>query len=207
VFEGGFRVPCIIRWPGYVKPGTVENGLFSGLDWLPTLMNAAGNPNITDQLLKGVKLGDRTYKNHLDGYDQMDLLLGKGPSKRHELFYFGGPHLGAVRFDNFKYQFYQQPYGWPGEKTTTDMPSIVNIRQDPFERTPQMRDQSANTGALAYFNDFFGREGWRFVVAQQVVVKLAETAIEFPPMQRPASFNLEAVKEQIQEMIKNHEGR
>jgi len=207
VFEGGFRVPCIIRWPGYVKPGTVENGLFSGLDWLPTLMNAAGNPNITDQLLKGVKLGDRTYKNHLDGYDQMDLLLGKGPSKRHELFYFGGPHFGAVRIDDFKYQFYQQPYGWPGEKTTTDMPSIVNIRQDPFERTPQMRDQSANTGALAYFNDFFGREGWRFVVAQQAVMRLAETAIEFPPMQRPASFNLEAVKEQIQEMIKNHEGR
>jgi len=207
VFEGGFRVPCIIRWPGHVQPGTVENGLFSGLDWLPTLMNAAGNPNITDQLLKGVKLGDRTYKNHLDGYDQMDLLLGKGPSKRHELFYFGGPHLGAVRFDDFKYQFYQQPYGWPGEKTTTDMPTIVNIRQDPFERTPQMRGQTPGTGALAYFNDFFGREGWRFVVAQQVVVKLAETAIEFPPMQRPASFNLEAVKEQIQEMIKNHEGR
>ncbi|HYV71052.1 MAG TPA: arylsulfatase [Pseudolabrys sp.] len=207
VFEGGFRVPCIIRWPGHVQPGTVENGLFSGLDWLPTLMNAAGNPNITDQLLKGVKLGDRTYKNHLDGYDQMDLLLGKGPSKRHELFYFGGPHFGAVRIDDFKYQFYQQPYGWPGEKTTTDMPSIVNIRQDPFERTPQMRDQSANTGALAYFNDFFGREGWRFVVAQQAVMRLAETAIEFPPMQRPASFNLEAVKEQIQETIKNHEGR
>ena len=81
VFEGGFRVPAIIRWPGKVKPGTVENGIFSGLDWLPTLAAAAGNPDITDQLLKGVKLGDRTYKNHLDGYDQTDLLLGKGPSQ------------------------------------------------------------------------------------------------------------------------------
>ena len=81
VFEGGFRVPCIARWPGKIKPGTVENGIFSGLDWFPTLAAAAGNPNITDQLLKGVKLGDRTYKNHLDGYNQMDLLLGKGPSQ------------------------------------------------------------------------------------------------------------------------------
>ena len=78
VFEGGFRVPCIVRWPGKIKPGTVENGIFSGLDWLPTLAAAAGNPNITDQLLKGVKLGDRTYKNHLDGYNQMDLLTGQG---------------------------------------------------------------------------------------------------------------------------------
>jgi arylsulfatase A-like enzyme len=90
---------------------------------------AAGNPNITEQLLKGVKLGDRTYKNHLDGYNQMDLLTGKGPSKRHEIFYFGGASLGALRVDNFKFQFYVQPYGWPGEKTTTDMPSMVNIRQ------------------------------------------------------------------------------
>ena len=104
--EGGFRVPCIIRWPGHVKPGTVENGIFSGLDWFPTFVAAAGNPNITEQLLKGVKLGDQTYKNHLDGYNQMALLEGKGPSARHEIFYFGGPQLGAVRVDNFKYQFY-----------------------------------------------------------------------------------------------------
>ena len=95
VMEGGFRAPCIARWPGKIKPGTVENGIFSALDWFPTLVAAAGNPNITDQLLKGVKLGDRTYKNHLDGYNQLDLLLGKAPSARHEFFYFGGPHLGA----------------------------------------------------------------------------------------------------------------
>ena len=95
----------IIRWPGKIKPGRVENGIFSGLDWLPTLAAAAGNPNITQQLLHGVKLGDRTYKNHLDGYNQMDLLPGKGPSARHELFYFGGPQLGAIRIDDFKFQF------------------------------------------------------------------------------------------------------
>jgi arylsulfatase len=136
IHEGGFRVPCIIRWPGHVKPGTVENGIFSGLDWYPTFVAAAGNPNITEQLLKGVKLGDQTYKNHLDGYNQMALIEGKGPSARHEIFYFGGAQLGAVRVDNFKYQFYTQPDGWPGPKVTTDMPLIYNIRQDPFERTP-----------------------------------------------------------------------
>jgi len=207
VFEGGFRVPCIIRWPGRIKPSTVENGLFSGLDWFPTLCAAAGNPNITQQLLQGVKLGDRSYKNHLDGYNQMDLLTGKGPSARRELFYFGGPTLGAIRIDDFKFQFYQQPYGWPGEKTTTDMPTIINLRQDPFERTPAIRGETLNNQGGGYTNDFYAREFWRFVMVQQEVAKLAQTAIDYPPMQAPASFNLEAVKRQVEELIKSHEGQ
>jgi arylsulfatase A-like enzyme len=207
VFEGGFRVPCIIRWPGKIKPGSVENGLISGLDWFPTLCAAAGNPNITQQLLEGVKLGDRTYKNHLDGYNQMDLLLGKGPSARHELFYFGGPTLGAIRIDDFKFQFYQQPFGWPGEKTTTDMPTIVNLRQDPFERTPSIRGETLNDLGGGYMNEFYAREFWRFVLVQQEVAKLAETAINYPPMQAPASFNLEAVKRHVDEVLKSHEGQ
>lgn len=206
VFEGGFRVPCIVRWPGKIKPGTVENGIFSGLDWFPTLLAAAGNPNITDQLLKGVKLGEQTYKNHLDGYNQLDLLLGKAPSARHEIFYFGGPQLGAVRIDNFKYQFFQQPWGWPGEKVTTDMPTIVNLRQDPFERTPSTRGQSTNDMGGGYMNDFYAREFWRFVAVQKAVEKLALTAIDYPPMQSPASFNLSAIKAKIDETLKQHEG-
>jgi len=206
-FEGAFRVPAIIRWPGHVKPGSVENGIISGLDWLPTLAAAAGNPNITDQLLKGVKLGDRTYKNHLDGYNQLALLEGKGPSARHELFYFSGPQLGALRVDDFKFQFIQQPYGWPGEKIVTDMPGIVNLRQDPFERTPMIRGETPLTGAFGYGNDFYAREFWRFVNVQQEVGKLAQTAIEFPPMQDPASFNLEAIKRQIEKMIQAHAGQ
>jgi arylsulfatase A-like enzyme len=205
-FEGGFRVPAIIRWPNHVKPGTVENGIFSGLDWLPTLADAAGNPNITQQLLKGVTLGDRTYKNHLDGYDQMDLLTGKGPSKRHEILYFGGPHLGAIRIDDFKFQFIQQPYGWPGEKVTTDMPTIVNLRQDPFERTPSVRGESLNDLGGGYMNDFYAREFWRFVVVQKTILQLAQSAIEYPPMQAPASFNLSAIKAQVEAAIKQHEG-
>jgi len=207
VFEGGFRVPCIIRWPGRIKPGSVENGLISGLDWFPTLAAAAGNSNITQQLLQGVTLGDRNYKNHLDGYNQTDLLTGKGPSARRELFYFGGPTLGAIRIDDFKFQFYQQPYGWPGEKTTTDMPTMYNIRQDPFERTPSIRGENLNALGGGYMNDFYAREFWRFVTVQQEVAKLAQTAIDYPPMQAPASFNLEAVKRQVDELIKAHEGQ
>jgi arylsulfatase len=207
VFEGGFRVPAIIRWPGKVKPGTVQNGLFSGLDWFPTLAAAAGNPNVTEQLLKGVNLCDRVYKNHLDGYNQTDLLLGNGPSARHELFYFGGANLGALRIDDFKFQFFQQPFGWPGEKVTTDMPTIVNIRQDPFERTPSLRGQSLNHLGGGYMNDFYAREFWRFVMVQKEVADLAKTAIDYPPMQAPASFNLEAVKRQVEEVIKSHEGQ
>jgi arylsulfatase A-like enzyme len=206
-FEGGFRVPAIIRWPGTVKPGSVENGIMSGLDWLPTLCAAAGNPNITDQLLKGVQLGDRTYKNHLDGYNQMDLLTGKGPSARHELFYFGGPHLGALRIDDFKFQFIQQPYGWPGEKVSTDMPTITNIRQDPFERTSSIRGETLNNLGGGYMNDFMAREFWRFVVVQQYVGKMAQTAIEYPPMQAPATFNLDAIKREVEQAIKAHQGQ
>lgn len=205
--EGGFRAPAIIRWPGKIKPGTVENGIFSGLDWLPTLAAAAGNSDITQQLLNGVQLGDRTYKNHLDGYNQMDLLLGNGPSKRHEVFYFEGPHLGAIRIDDFKYSFFQQPNGWPGEKLTTDMPLIVNLRQDPFERTPSIRGESLNNLGGGYMNDFMAREFWRFVEVQQKVADLAKTAIDFPPMQAPASFNLSAIKAQIDEAMKSHEGQ
>ena len=151
----------------HIKPATVENGIFSGLDWFPTLMAAAGNSNITDQLLKGVKLGDRTYKNHLDGYNQMDLIEGKGPTTRHELWYFGGPKLGALRLDDFKFQFFQQPLGWPGPKVTTDMPGMVNIRQDPFERTPSINGETLNHLGGGYMNDFYAREFWRFVLVQQ----------------------------------------
>ena len=207
VYEGGCRVPCIARWPGRIKPGTVENGIFSGMDWLPTLAAAAGNPNITQQLLQGVTLDGRTYKNHLDGYNQMDLLTGKGPSARHEVFYFAEANLGAIRIDDFKFQFMQQPYGWPGEKVTTDMPTIVNIRQDPFERTPSVRGESLNDAGGGYINDFLAREFWRFVQVQQKVAELAQTAIEYPPMQAPASFNLAAVKEKIDAAMKSHEGQ
>jgi arylsulfatase len=134
-------------------------------------------------------------------------LTGKGPSARHEIFYFGESQLGALRIDDFKFQFYQQPFGWPGEKVSTDMPTIVNLRQDPFERTPSIRGQTLNDQGGGYMNDFMAREFWRFVVVQQRVAELAQTAIDYPPMQAAASFNLAAVKEKIDAAMKSHEGQ
>jgi hypothetical protein len=101
----------------------------------------------------------------------------------------------------------QQPGGWPGPKVQTDMPQLVNLRQDPFERTPMLNGETSATGAWGYGNEFFGREAWRFVAAQQQVMKLALTAVKYPPMQDPASFNLNAVKKQIEDLInKGHHG-
>ncbi len=204
-YEGGFRAPAIIRWPGHVPAGTVENGIISGLDWFPTFVAAAGNPNIKEELLKGKKIGDRTYKNHLDAYNQMDMITGKGPSKRHELYYFGESTLGAVRIDDFKYRFVDQPKGWLGGKVHIDVPTLTNLRLDPFERLDWPENGTLN-GAQNYFS-WFQYEFWRFVFVQEEVAKLAMTAIEYPPMQKGASFNLEAVKEKIEEAMKAHRSR
>ena len=114
VLEGGFRVPCILRWPGKVPAGKVENGLMSGLDWFPTFVAAAGDPNIVEELKKGKKLGDKSYKVHLDGYNQLDFITGKAPSNRNEIFYFAEATLGAVRIGDYKYRFIDQPGGWLG---------------------------------------------------------------------------------------------
>jgi len=196
VMEGGFRAPAILSWPGHVPAGKVENGIFSGLDWFPTLVAAAGNPNIVAELLKGKQLDGQSYKVHLDGYNQMDLITGKGPSARHEIFYFGESTLGAVRFDDFKYRFINQPGGWLGEKTHADVPYLTNLRLDPFERTG-WPENGTKDGSQNYFT-WFQYEFWRFVFVQQQVQKLAMTAVDFPPMQAGASFNLDAVKAQIE---------
>ncbi|TMJ94494.1 MAG: arylsulfatase [Alphaproteobacteria bacterium] len=196
VLEGGFRVPAMIRWPGKVPAGKVENGIISGLDWFPTFVAAAGNPNIVEELKKGKQLGDSIYKVHLDGYNQMDMITGKGPSNRHEVWYFGESELGAVRIDDYKFRFIDQPGGWLGDKTKPDVPYITNLRLDPFERTG-WPDNGTKIGAQQYF-DWFKYEFWRFVFVQQKVEELAMTAVEFPPMQKGASFNLDAIKAKIQ---------
>jgi arylsulfatase A-like enzyme len=195
VLEGGFRVPCILRWPGHVPADTVQNGIFSGLDWLPTFVAAAGNPNVTDELLKGKEIAGRTYKNHLDGYNQLAAITGKGPSLRHEIFYLGESTVGAVRIDDYKFRFIDQPAGWVGEKTKPDVPYITNLRLDPFERTG-WPNNGTKEGGQQYF-DWFKYQFWRFVFVQQVVGKELQTFLEFPPMQRGASFNLDAVKAEM----------
>ncbi|HEY4900404.1 MAG TPA: arylsulfatase [Terriglobales bacterium] len=198
--EGGFRSPAILRWPGKVPAGKVENGIFSGLDWFPTFVAAAGDPNIAAELQKGKQLGDTNYKVYLDGYNQMDLITGKGPSARHEIFYFTESTLSAVRINDFKYRFTDQPNGWLGATVKVDWPILVNLRLDPFERT----GMPTATGGSLFFKDWFVYEFWRFVFVQQVVGKLAQTAIDFPPMQKGASFNLSQLKEELDKKIAAH---
>ena len=198
--EGGFRVPALLRWPGKVPAGKVENGIFSGMDWFPTFITAAGNPNITNELLKGKEMGGRTYKVHLDGYDQTALITGKGPSARHEVLYFTEGTLSAMRIDDYKYRFTDQPGGWLGGTIKVDWPILTNIRLDPFER---MNLPNGANGSLAFYN-WFAYEFWRFQFVQNEVGKVAQSAIEYPPMQKGASFNLEAVKAQIEKAIAAH---
>ena len=150
----------------------------SGLDWFPTLVAAAGNPSIKEELLKGKTVGGTTYKNHLDSYNQLDLITGKGPSNRHEVFYFAESTLGAVRIDDYKYRFIDQPRGWVGSKQQVDAPVLTNLRLDPFERL----DYPEN-GTLSGSQNYF------------------------PPMQKGASFNLEAVKSQIEKAMAAQSGR
>lgn len=202
VMEGGFRVPALIRWPGKIPAGKVENGIFSGLDWFPTFVAAAGNPNIVDELKKGKQIGGTTYKVHLDGYDQTDVLTGKGPSKRHEIFYFAESTLGAARIDDYKYRFIDQPNGWLGGTVKVDWPILVNLRLDPFERT-------GLTGSLAFYN-WFVFEFWRFVFVKEEIGLYAQSFLEFPPMQKGATFNLEALKAELEkkmEMLKSQQGQ
>ena len=196
--DGGFRAPMIIRWPGKIPAGKVENAIVSGLDWFPTFIAAAGNPNIVDELKKGKQLGDRTYKVHLDGYDQTDLITGKGPSKRNEIWYFTETTLAAARINDFKYRFTDQPSGWFGPTEKVDWPILVNLRLDPYERT------GLNQSLFA--KDWWTFEFWRFVFVQQQTEKLGQTFIDFPPMQKGASFNLAAVKAQIEKAMANRHG-
>lgn len=197
--EGGFRVPCLVKWPGKFPAGKIENGIMSGLDWYPTLLAAAGNPNIAEELKQGEKLGPQEFKVHLDGYNQLEFLSGKSPSKRNEVYYFAESTLGAIRINDFKYRFIDQPGGWMGNTVKVDWPILCNLRLDPFERTGM-------NGSML-FAQWYMYEFWRFVFVQQEVAKFAQTFIEFPPMQEGATFNLEAVKQQVENAIKSRAGQ
>ena len=200
VLEGGFRVPCIARWPGQIPAGKVENSIMSGLDWFPTLCAAAGNPDIVGQLEAGTKLDGQPFKVHLDGYDQTALITGKGPTRRNEIFYFAESKLGAVRIGDYKYRFIDQPGGWLGGTVEVDWPLLCNVRLDPFERT------STPAQSMMQVN-WFGNEFWRFVFVQQVMGKFAQTFIDFPPMQRGATFNLDALRDKVIRSAAAHTGQ
>jgi arylsulfatase len=134
-WEGGFRVPCVVRWPGVVKPGSVINGLFSHEDWAVTLLAAAVEPDVKEKLAKGHVANGKTFKVHLDGYDQRELLAGQEPGKRQEIFYFDDSgNLNAVRVRDWKATF-AQPGDWlyGGPPLPLAFPRISNLRMDPFE--------------------------------------------------------------------------
>jgi arylsulfatase len=169
------------------------------LDWFPTFVAAAGyKGDIAEDLKKGKTLNGKKYKVHLDGYDQTDMLTKGGKSARNEVWYFTESELAAARIGDLKYTFIDQPDGWFGPKVHLDWPGLVNLRLDPFEKM--------GIGESLFAADWWAFEFWRFVFVQEEVAKLAKTAIEFPPMQPGASFNLSAVKEKIEKAMSNRAG-
>jgi arylsulfatase len=175
-WEGGFRVPLLVRWPGVIKPGTVYNNIISHEDWMPTLLAAAGDPDVVKKVADGYKVGDKTFKQHLDGYNFLPFFQGKeDKSPRHEIFYFDqGGNLNAVRYDDWKVNFavtegaintaYRKTPAWP---------IIVNLRADPFESAPH------DSGMyVRWYADLL----WIFVPIQGEVAKFAATLKEYPPV-------------------------
>ncbi|MCE9610303.1 MAG: arylsulfatase [Chthoniobacter sp.] len=193
-WEGGYRVPCAIRWPGVIEPGTVNNGIFSHMDMIPTLMAAAGVPDVKEQLLKGMKVGDKTFKVHLDGYNITDSLAGKAPSPRHEFFYFNDDgSLVGLRFDNWKIVFQEQrAHGfdvWQEPFVTLRVPKLFNLRSDPFEEADHIATDYGHWRIDRVF---------LLVPAQQYVGQFLSTFKEYPPSQKVGSFSLDAVLEKLQ---------
>jgi len=190
-WEGGFRVPTAIRWPGVIEPGTVSNEIFSHEDMLPTLMAAAGDPDVKEKLLTGMKVGNETFKVHLDGHDITEALAGRSPSPRHDFFYFNDDgSLVALRYDQWKLVFAEQrAHGfdvWQDPFVTLRLPKLFNLRSDPFE--------TADHEAMDY-------DRWRLehvfvlVPAQEYVGRFLGTFTDFPPRQKVGSFGIDQVLE------------
>ncbi|MFT5140815.1 MAG: arylsulfatase A-like enzyme [Rhodothermales bacterium] len=192
-WEGGYRVPTLIRWPGTIEPGTISNDIYSHMDMLPTIMAAAGVPDVKEQLLKGMKVGKKTFKVHLDGYDATDSFAGKEPSPRKEFFYFNDDGaLVALRFNQWKMVFQEQrEHGfavWAEPFVELRLPKLFNLRTDPFEEADHV--------AMDY-------DHWRFdrvfllVPAQQYVGQFLATFKEFPPSQKVGTFSLDEVMKML----------
>jgi arylsulfatase A-like enzyme len=196
-WEGGFRSPQIVYWPGKVKPDQYINGVMSGLDWFPTLVKAAGyKGDIVADLKKGTKLNGKDFKVHLDGFDQTELLTQNGKSARNEVFYFAASSLGALRVGNYKFVLQDQPNGWFGGGTMTyTAPRIFNLRLDPFERLAGLDAGLTGDNGSYYGAAWWNDNMWRMVDMQRVVASLMDTMKEFPPMQSGGSFNLDSVKD------------
>jgi arylsulfatase A-like enzyme len=192
-WEGGYRVPTLIKWPGLVEPGTVNNDIFSHMDMIPTIMAAVGVPDVKGQLMKGMKVGKKNFKVHLDGYDITAALAGKGPSPRHEFFYFNDDgSLVAQRFNQWKVVFQEQrAHGfevWSEPFVERRVPLIFNLRSDPFEEAQHV--------AMDYQHWMIDRV-FMLVPAQEYVGQFLATFKEFPPSQKVGSFSLDRVMEML----------
>lgn len=197
-WEGAFRVPAFIRWPGHIKAGSVSNEIVSGLDWAPTLLAAAGNPNITEQLKQGTfSSNGKKFHNHLDGYNILPYLTGKAErSPRKEFFYFNDDaQLVALRYENWKIVFLEQRVQgtlqvWAEPFTPLRLPKMFDLRADPYETA----DITSNT-----YWDWLLDHAFLLVPAQQEAAQFLATFKDFPPRQAPASFNLEEVMRNLSE--------
>ncbi len=194
-WEGGYRVPGVIRWPGVVKPGTEINDIVSHEDWVPTLVSAAGEPNVKDKLLTGYQAAGTTFKVHIDGYDQRDLLSGIGPGKRKEFFYWTDDgNLGALRYDRWKMLFMEQRAEgfdvWQDPLVTLRLPKLLDLRGDPFEIAQRVAGN---------YDEWRAQRAFLVLPAVALVSQHLKTYADFPPRQKPGSFNLNNVLEKLQE--------
>ena len=205
-WEGGMRAPMVIRWPGVIKPGTVHNQLFSGLDWLPTLVDIAGGPK-GDALKKQIEAG--TYpgilKTTLDGVNQRDFLEGKSKSARDYIFYYSGKDPSAVRYKNWKMYFAMvsdAPEGFARGVVPYHWTQVVNIKRDPFETSigSQTKTLFGMGGAIAAPVTAYVYDWNMLPIGQALWLKELETYVNFPPLQTPSSYNLEQVMQQVREM-------
>jgi arylsulfatase A-like enzyme len=196
-WEGAFRVPAFIRWPGHIKPDQVSNEIVSGLDWLPTLLAAAGDPNVTQKLLKGYRVDGMTYKVHLDGYNLLPYLTGQEPkSPRREFLYFSDQcEFLNLRYENWKFVFAEQRMTgtmgvWAEPFTQLRLPKFFDLRADPYERA----DVTSNTYWDWYLDHMF-----LAIPAQVYLLKFLETFKEYPPRQKPMGTELEQALEKLQQ--------
>ncbi|MBY0137770.1 arylsulfatase [Paracoccus yeei] len=198
-WEGAFRVPAMVRWPGRIEPGTVSNEIFSGLDWFPTLLAAAGNDAIKDELVQGKPIGDATFKVHLDGYNQLPYLTGQADKgAREEFYYFNDDgDLVAMRFGDWKAVFCEQRTGggfqvWQDPFTCLRVPKIFNLRMDPYERADLYSDQ---------YNDWLFKNAYLTGIATMKGSTFMETFLQWPPSQLPASFSIDDVADDVNAQI------
>ena len=195
-WEGGWRVPSMVRWPGHITPGTVSNEIMHHMDWMPTFVAAAGNENLKEELLAGKSVNGKTFKNHLDGYNFLPYLTGKaetGPRK--EIFYFSDDgDMSALRYQDWKIIFLEQRaeatfQAWREPFVPLRAPLIVNLRRDPYERGMV----TSNT-----YDDWWLDRAFLLVPAQAYVAKFLQTFVEFPPSQKAASFSLDQVMKTLE---------